>query len=123
VAFDLVSTSFTGQDTDITFGKAAPFGKWYDPKEMIQRDFGQVQRLIPTNGLLPHGCSICRGITDLGLISSDEWYRNRRIHYCFCMEEFMQIIARAIREGNVELAREKIVNSSISVLRSLIPRA
>jgi len=123
VAFDLVSTSYTGQDTDVGFGKAAPYGKWYDPKEMIQRDFGQVQRLMRTNGLLPHGCPVCRGITSLGAITADGWYSDRRTHYCFCMQEFMEIISRAIKENNVELAREKIVNSSIAVLRSLIPRA
>jgi hypothetical protein len=124
VAFDLVSTSYTGQDKDSTFGGISPpFGKWYDPKEMIQRDYSQVQRMFRGNGILPHGCPICRGVIDLSSTTPDRWYVDRRVHYCYCMQEFMGIIARAIDERNVELAREKIVNSSISVLKSLIPRA
>jgi len=122
VAFDLVSTSFTGQDGDGSGGRT-PYGKWYDPKEMTQRDFQQVQRIVRTTGILPHGCPFCRSASNLSSITPQEWYAGRRIHYCHCMQEFMEMIARAIKERNVELAREKIVNSSMSVLKTLIPRA
>lgn len=122
VAFDIVSTSFTGQDKDSSFGHK-PYGAWYDPKEMTQRDYDQVKRIFRNNGRLPHGCPPCRSITDLESVGPEEWYAKRREHYCFAMQEYMEMIARAVHEKNIELAREKLVNSSISVLKSLIPRS
>lgn len=122
VGFDLVSTSYSGQDGDGGSG-STPFGSWYDPKEMTQRDWDQTQRLFRINRRLPHGCPVCRSIINITNISYEEWNALRRFHYCFCMQEHMDMISRAIDEGHVELARDMIVNSSISVLKNLVPRS
>lgn len=122
VGFDLVSTSYSGQDGDGGSG-STPYGKWYDPKEMMQRDFVQTQRIFKASHALPHGCPVCRSIVNLRSVTVDEWYAWRRFHYCFCMQEYMDMIGRAINEKHVELARDMIVNSSISVLKNLIPRS
>lgn len=121
-AFDIVSTSLTGLDGDSKYGKD-PYGMWYDPQKMVHRPFEDVIRIFRNNGgHLPCPCQVCRQITNLRALNSDEWNISRRLHYGLTMNSFMSQIARAIGERNPELARDKLADSDIANLKELIPR-
>jgi small-conductance mechanosensitive channel len=46
----------------------------------------------------------------------------RREHYVLTMNEYMRMISQAIKEQNIELAIDKLSNSEVSRLKTLIPR-
>ena len=71
---------------------------------------------------LPCYCAICKQISSLDNVDRESWYNIRREHYVLTMNEYMRMIRQAIADRNIELAREKIVNSELSRLKNLIPR-
>jgi queuine/archaeosine tRNA-ribosyltransferase len=81
---------------------------------------------------MPCPCSFCRHITynsiteelqyDGKKITKDFWNGSRREHNLFAMNNLMEMINRAIREKQIELVREKIKDSEISNLKTLIPQ-
>jgi hypothetical protein len=122
VGFDIVSTSTTGLDLDGGFG-TYPYGHWYDPEKMVQRPYEEVKKLFNNNGhYMPCRCEACKKITNIDSIALDEWNYFRRQHYILTMNNYMEEIQRAIIERNIELARDKLVNSDLSNLKDLIPR-
>ena len=123
VGFDIVSTSITGYDREVSFSEAPPYGAWYDPRLMINRSFEDVKRIFVNNGnRLPCPCSACRSITDIEVLEATEWKEKRRFHYAWNMNTSMEQIARAIKERNIELARDKLARSELTVLKDIIPR-
>lgn len=55
-------------------------------------------------------------------IDPDSWNRVRRKHYVLTMNDYMTMIAKAIKDKKIELAIDKLINSDISRLKKLIPR-
>jgi queuine/archaeosine tRNA-ribosyltransferase len=55
-------------------------------------------------------------------ITKEEWNDNRREHNLPAMNNLMDMISRAINEKQIELVRQKIKDSEISNLKTLIPQ-
>lgn len=121
--FDLVSSSFTMFDRDVSFSEHPPYGKYLDPKWKVHRTFDEMVRVYKSLGRLPCPCKACREVTvpDLTLMTPDEWYRLRRVHIPLYMDYWMGYVARAVEEKNTELARDSFANSKITILKDLLP--
>jgi hypothetical protein len=120
--FDIVSTSMHGYDRDSEFGKNVR-GSWFDPDLMYYIPYNDLKKLVKNNeNRLPCYCSVCKRISDLDKIDPESWNMLRREHYVLTMNEYMRMINQAIEDRNIELAREKLANSELSRLKSLIPR-
>ncbi len=130
VGFDIVSTSLTGHDSDggFSFEKR---GKWFDPKELITRSISDVWTMYKNgDDNLPCYCTACRQMSETmkklpeyKSINFDEWNMFRREHYCLTMNEIMRQIEQAIKDKQIELITDKLVNSELALLRDVIPRA
>jgi len=121
--FNIVSTSMHGYDRDSEFGKNVR-GSWFDPDVMWYIPYNELKKMMENNeNRLPCYCPICKGISDLDKIDHDSWNMLRREHYVLTMNEYMRMINQAIEDRNIELAREKLANSELSRLQSLIPRS
>ena len=121
--FNIVSTSMPGYDRDSEFGKNVR-GSWFDPDLMYYRPYDEVKKMMKNNdNRLPCYCSVCKRITNLDKIDPDSWNMLRREHYVLTMNDYMRMISRAIKDRNIELAREKLANSELSRLKTLIPRS
>lgn len=120
--FDIVSTSMRAFDKDGKFGHTA-YGAWFYEDRLWNINFENLPRLIKNSGgRLPCPCPDCQSIVSLDDISTDDWYVKRRRHYLNRMNALMTVIARAIREREIEHVRQRIINSEISNLKNLIPR-
>ena len=120
--FDIVSSTMHGFDRDSEYGTNT-YGSWFDPDLMYYVPFDALKKIVKnTDNRLPCHCSACKQISSLESVERDVWYIRRREHYVITMNEYMKMIRRAIRDRNIELAREKIINSDISGLKNLIPR-
>lgn len=121
--FDIVSSSMTGFDRDSEYGTNT-YGSWFDPELMFYVPFDELKKIVKnTDNRLPCYCSSCKQIPDLQSVERDVWYIRRREHFALTMNEYMRMIRQAIEDRNIELAREKILNSEISGLKNLIPRS
>jgi hypothetical protein len=121
--FNIVSTSMHGYDRDSKFGKNVR-GSWFDPDNMWYIPYNELKKLMKNNeNRLPCYCPVCKGISDLDKIDPDSWNMLRREHYVLTMNEYMRMISQAIKDKNIELAREKLANSELSGLKNLIPRS
>lgn len=122
VGFDIVSGSITGFDGDGGRAEKPSFGKWIDPRLMVPLEFKGVQSVFRNNGgRLPCHHSFCRTVTNIEQIPQPRWNVLRRQHCSMYYGDLMTQIARAIRERNVEFARNKLSDSQLSTLRNLIP--
>jgi hypothetical protein len=120
--FDIVSTSMHGYDRDSEYGTNTR-GSWFDPDLMYYVPFEDLETIVHNNGnRLPCYCSICKQIVSLENIERDAWNMLRREHYVLTMNEYMRMISQAIKEQNIELAIDKLSNSEVSRLKTLIPR-
>lgn len=121
--FNIVSTCMHGFDKDSDYGTNA-HGSWFDPELMFYVPFDELKGSIlkNTNGRLPCHCHVCKQIIDLSGVDRDAWNTMRREHYVLTMNEYMKMIDQAIKDRNIELAREKLANSELSRLQMLIPR-
>ena len=121
--FDLVSSSFTMYDKDVSFSEHPPYGKYLDPKWKVHRTFDEMARVYENIGRLPCSCKACREVTipDLRLMSPDDWYELRRVHLPLFMDNWMEYVARAVRDRNTELVRDSFADSKISILKDLLP--
>ncbi len=121
VAFDFASTSMTGYDGDSKFGYGK-YGSWFDPEQMVHVPFKDLRKVYRNNhNSLPCAHKICQNI-DLGSIDPDSWNVRRRKHYVLTMNDYMLMIAKAIKDRRIELAIDKLANSDLSRLKKLIPR-
>jgi queuine/archaeosine tRNA-ribosyltransferase len=113
----------TGFDRDSDFGSNT-FGSWFDPDWMYYMSFDDLKAKVlkNTKHVMPCYCAICKKIKDLSTVSKDDWYNYRREHYVLTMNEYMRQISQSIQDRTIELAREKLVNSQLSLLQGLIPR-
>jgi len=122
VAFDIVSTSMTGYDGDSAYGHGE-YGSWFDPELMVHVPFEDLGKICRNNhNRLPCGHAMCERI-DITSVDADSWNTSRRKHYVLTMNDYMTMIQKAIRDRKIELARDKLINSDISRLKKLIPRA
>ena len=120
--FNMVSTSMHGYDRDSEYGTNTR-GSWFDPDLMYYVPFEDLETIVHNNGnRLPCYCSICKQIVSLENIERDAWNMLRREHYVLTMNEYMRMISQAIKEQNIELAIDKLSNSEVSRLKTLIPR-
>jgi len=120
--FNIVSTSMHGYDRDSEYGTNTR-GSWFDPDLMYYVPFEDLETIVHNNGnRLPCYCSICKQIESLENIERDAWNMLRREHYVLTMNEYMRMISQAIKEQNIELAIDKLSNSEVSRLKTLIPR-
>lgn len=123
--FDIVSSSFTNYDIEHSFGKYAPYGKWVDPKLLIQRSWKDVVNMYEIHGRLLHGCSYCRSVQVKRLqeLKRDQWYVVRRGHAVSFMGEWLGYVEKAIKDDkNIELIVDRLANSKIQILKDLLPR-
>lgn len=121
VAFDVVSTSITGQDLEGGFGHS-PYGWWFDPEEMIHISFEDTLQVYHNSGnMLPCGHAVCRTL-DLDSITPEDWNVARRRCYFLTMCRYMTEIGDAISDRKIELAFDKLNRSDLVRLRKLIPR-
>jgi hypothetical protein len=120
--FDIVSGSITGYDKDGGRSKTPSYGKWIDPKLMVPLEFDGVRRMFRNNGgRLPCHHDVCRTITNINEVPQARWNALRRQHCSLYYNDLMVQIARAVKERNVEFAREKLSGSQLSTLRALVP--
>jgi len=121
--FDLVSTSFTFYDFDISFSEHPPYGSYLDPTWKVHRKFDDIADCYRNLGRLPCPCKVCKEVTlpDLRLMPSEQWNNIRRMHVPMLMDNWMEYVARAVRERNTELTRDNFANSKISNLKDLLP--
>jgi hypothetical protein len=122
--YNIVSTTMTGFDRDSDYGTNT-YGSWFDPDWMYYIPFDTLKDKILKNTkkhLLPCYCAVCKKIKNLSDVSKDDWYNYRREHYVLTMNEYMRQISQAITDRTIELAREKLANSQLSLLQGLVPR-
>jgi hypothetical protein len=121
VGCDIVSSSVTGYDGEHGRSKHPTYGKWIDPRLMVPVDFDNVRRIFHNNGdMLPCHHDVCREVSNIDYVTPSEWNNVRRQHCQLYYNDLMIQIARAIRERNLELAREKLLGSQLSNLRALV---
>lgn len=121
--FDIVSSSMHGFDRDSGYGTNT-YGSWFDPDLMYYVPFEVFKNKIIKNNQnrIPCYCSVCKQISNIEEVDRNSWNLLRREHFVLTMNDYMRMIRQAIDDRNIELAREKIVNSDISGLKNLIPR-
>lgn len=123
--FDIVSSSFTNYDIEHSFGKYAPYGKWLDPKLLIQRPWKDMTTMYKIHGALLHNCGYCKSVKveRLEQLKPDEWYVVRRGHAVSFIDEWLGYIEKAIKDDkNIELITDRLANSKIQILKDLLPR-
>jgi hypothetical protein len=121
VGFDITSTSMTGYDGDSQYGQGE-YGAWFDPEQMVHVSFKDLKKICKNNhNRLPCAHDTCENI-NVATIDPDPWNRVRRVHYVRTMNDYMTMIAKAIRDKKIELAIDKLVNSDVNRLKKLIPR-
>jgi hypothetical protein len=129
VGFDIVSTSLTTYDGDGGFSIERR-GKWFDPKEGVPRSIEDAWTMYKNGGnTLACYCSACKRMSEklkhldnYEDIDIDEWNMYRREHYCLTMNENMKQTTKAIKDRQIELFVDKLVNSELALLKDLIPR-
>lgn len=121
--FDLVSSSFTMYDGDVSFSEHPPYGKYLDPVWKVHRTFDEMVEVYNNLGKLPCPCEACKEIEigNLRRLSPEEWYILRRIHVPLYMDKWMGYVAKAVADKNTELAIDAFANSKISILKDLLP--
>jgi hypothetical protein len=131
--FDLVSSSLRLLDIDSAYGENAGYGGYFYEDKLWNAKYTDIPEIMTNNeGSLPCPCHICRSITYDKLknelqyngkkLAQEEWNEYRREHNLFAMNSLMKMINRAITEKHIELVRQKIKNSEISNLKTLIPQ-
>jgi hypothetical protein len=121
--YNIVSTSMHGFDRDSDWGSNT-YGSWFDPELMYYLPYDELKNKVlkNTKHVMPCYCSVCKKIKNLSDITKDEWYSLRREHYTLTMNEYMRMISQAISNRTIELARDKLANSQLALLQTLIPR-
>lgn len=119
-AFDCVSGSLTGIDSDVHFGKNH-FGLWWDPVQLVARNYSDFVRKHNTEGVkFGIHCPACSSIVNR-LPDSKEYHVYRREHRLHDLDQKADIIARAITDRSSEAVFEKILyNSSLSNLHDCL---
>ena len=130
---NFVSSSLRLLDKDSAYGENAGYGGYFYEDKLLNAKYTNIPEIMSSNdGSLPCPCSVCRGIAYDNVekelkysgkkISVEEWSSLRREHNLFVMNDLMEMINRAIRDKQIELVRQKLKDSEISNLKSLIPQ-
>jgi hypothetical protein len=119
-AFDCVSSSLTGIDSDVHFGKNH-FGLWWDPTELVPRNHSDFVRKYNNEGTgFGMHCPACSSIIG-GLPDSKEYHVYRREHRLHDMDQKADTISRAISERTTEVVFGKVLqNSSLANLHNIL---
>lgn len=131
--FDIVSSSLRLLDIDSAYGTNAGYGGYFNEDNLWNVKFSALPEIILNNdGHLPCPCHVCKNITydevekkilyDNKEVLPGDWNYKRRDHNLFVMNDLMKIINRAIKERQIELVRERIKNSELGNLKTLIPQ-
>jgi hypothetical protein len=131
--FDLVSSSLRLLDIDSAYGENAGYGGYFYEEKLWNAKYTDIPEIMSNNdGNLPCPCHICRSITYDSVkrelqyngkkLTPEEWNSYRREHNLYVMNSLMKMINRAIKEKQIELVRQKIKDSEISNLKTLIPQ-
>lgn len=131
--FDLVSSSLRLLDIDSAYGQNAGYGGYFNEDNLWNAKYSDIPEIMSNNGgHLPCPCHVCRSITydeekeeiqyDGEKLALEEWNDYRREHNLFVMNNLMKMINRAIKEKQIELVRQKIKDSEIANLKTLIPK-
>ena len=131
--FDLVSSSLRLLDIDSAYGQNSGYGGYFYEDKLWNAKYTDIPEIMSNNhGSLPCPCHICRNITYDSVkdelqyngkkIAQEEWNDYRREHNLFVMNSLMKMINRAIKEKQIEFVRQKIKDSEISNLKTLIPQ-
>lgn len=131
--FDLVSSSLRLLDIDSAYGENAGYGGYFYEDKLWNAKYTDIPEIMSNNdGSMPCPCSVCRNITYDSVkkelqyngkkITLEEWSDHRREHNLFAMNDLMEMINRAIKEKQIEFVRQKIKDSEISNLKTLIPQ-
>lgn len=131
--FDLVSSSLRLLDIDSAYGENAGYGGYFHKDKLLNVKYTDIPEIMSNNdGSMPCPCSVCRNITydrvkkelqyNGKKITLEEWSDHRREHNLFAMNDLMEMINRAIKEKQIEFVRQKIKDSEISNLKTLIPQ-
>ena len=131
--FDLVSSSLRLLDIDSAYGENAGYGGYFYEDKLWNAKYTDIPEIMSNNdGHLPCPCHICRSITydsvkkelqyNRKKLTKEEWNSYRREHNLYVMNSLMKMISRAIEEKQIELVRQRIKESEISNLKTLIPR-
>jgi len=123
VCFDLVSTSMTGYDR-IPRGRAeAGYGGIFNANELTHLKFEKYRAMYVKNGEKPLCDHEVCGKIDPRIVSKEAWYATRRKHYPLSMNDLCSKTANYIFSGDVENARQDVINSYLNPLKKLIPRS
>lgn len=119
-AFDCVSGSLTGIDTDVHFGKNH-FGLWWDPVQLVARSYSDYVRKYNTEGVkFGMHCPACSSIVGR-LPDSREYHIYRREHRLHDLDQKADTVARSIADRSSEAVFEKVLyNSSLSNLHDCL---
>lgn len=131
--FDLVSSSLRILDIDSAYGENSGYGGYFYEDKLWNAKYTDIPEIMSNNdGHLPCPCYICRSIAydsvkkelqhNRKKLTKEEWNSYRREHNLFVMNSLMKMINRAIKEKQIELVRQKIKDSEISNLKTLIPQ-
>lgn len=131
--FDLVSSSLRLLDIDSAYGQNSGYGGYFYEDKLWNAKYTDIPEIMSNNdGHLPCPCHICRSIAydtvkkelqyNGKKLTKEEWNSYRREHNLFVMNSLMKMINRAIKEKQIELVRQKIRDSEISNLKTLIPQ-
>jgi hypothetical protein len=131
--FDIVSSSLRLLNIDGSYGENAGYGGYFYEEKLWNAKFADLPEIMSNNqGKLPCPCSFCRDVTYEATkkeiqyngkkITVDGWNDHRREHNLFVMNDLMKMISRAIDEKQIEFVRQRIKDSEISNLKTLIPQ-
>jgi hypothetical protein len=121
VAFDIVSTSMTGYDR-YPRGKAVEgFGGLFSKRELYPIEFEEYKEAYVNNDEKPL-CDHkpCQNV-DPRQVTRGAWYAARRRDYVLCMNDLMSRAENYVIGGNIEQARQDVINSFMSPLKDLMP--
>lgn len=125
-SFAIVSTAFNldRDDRRATQGQAiSEFANYYDPESMTMRNRDALIAKTQNNkGIVSCYCPECTSGNPLIKETAIEYNKRVKRHFLFARENEMQEIVGAINNQNVAMAFNKLENSDLKILSTLLPR-
>jgi len=126
-SFDIVARACNGsdQEQEATGGAVPPvYGSALELDAMIPLQFPEWEKEFNRIGEMPCNHDYChQNITTLDkkLYSMEQWNLDRRVHNMLIMDEWMHQVAQAIVSGDARLIPQKLHNSELKILGSIVP--